>query len=216
MKDIVLIGMQGSGKGTQGELLHAKYDYRAFDTGRVLRGMASADTDQGRQLKQIIDSGTLIPDDVISSVLNEFLDKIPHGSGVLYDGFPRDEMQYKIFHDIMEQRDRDFMVVYIQISEEAALERLRHRRMCPLCKKVYHPAEKHQICKHCHTPLVQREDDKNTASVLKRITTYKQKTEPLLESFKMAGKLITVDGQQDVSEVFEAMDSILQSKEVII
>lgn len=215
MKDIVLFGIQGSGKGTQGDLLVSQYGFHKFETGKTLRELASQNSDLGKRVKDVIETGALVSDDLIFDIMEDFLTKLPEDTAVIYDGVPRNAEQYERFVSTMEDYHRDFIVLHIDISEEEAIKRLSSRKVCPKCKKNYPYFYEKEECEDCHVPLIIRADDANIDSVQKRLLIYQEETTPLIELFESTGKLITIDGEHEIEEVYEDVETNLLSAQAI-
>jgi adenylate kinase len=215
MKDIVLIGMQGSGKGTQGDLLIDKYGFSKFESGANLRSMAAQETDLGRLIKSLIDKGSFIPDDLILEIFKYHLLNAPKEKPIIYDGMPRNIDQYKRFNEILHDLDRDYVVLYLDIGEEEALKRLNTRKICKHCGRSYPAFYEKEICEKCSSPLVIRADDTNREAVLKRISIYRQQTLPIIELYRSEDKLIEIDGERNIELVYEDVEKALISAGVL-
>lgn len=198
--DLVLFGIQGSGKGTQGKFIISKYDFESFETGAILRSMSKEDSELGKKVKEIIEAGHLVPNEVVMELVEDFVGKIPEGKSALFDGLPRKEVQAESFDALMEKNERDFKAVIIDISKEEAMKRLTTRRICSGCKETYPSMYDKEACEKCGGVLITRKDD-NPESIENRLNAYFQETMPVIEAYEKEGKLIRVNGEQGIEEV---------------
>jgi len=199
--NILLLGTQGSGKGTQARLLSQQFDIPSFSTGEILRNEINKGTELGKLAASYINRGNLLPDDVISSIVKKELLKEKYSDGVILDGYPRNIVQAETLDDFM---DLDY-VIFIDISDEEAVKRVTGRRICPKCGENYHidynPPENDEICDRCKAILEIREDSTPEA-VETRLKVYHSLTEPLVAYYDKRGLLIKVNGEQRILEVF--------------
>lgn len=215
MKDIVLIGMQGSGKGTQGDILIDHYGFSRFESGSYLRSMATQETDLGQLIKSLIDQGSFIPNNLILEIFKYYLLNVPKDKPIIYDGIPRNVDQYTHFNKIVTDLGRDYVVLYLYIGEEEALRRLNTRKICMNCGRSYPSLYEKDVCEKCNVPLTIRADDTNKDAVLKRISIYREQTMPMIELYKKEGKLIEINGEQSIEEVYKDVEHALLSAGVL-
>jgi adenylate kinase len=128
--DIILFGMQGSGKGTQGTKLAEKYGLKFFEMGGELRKMIESGTPLGQKVKEIVEAGNLVDDDTVMEVVGSFIDEVGSDAAVLFDGIPRTVAQSEKLLDLLSKNNRDAFAVLIKISKEEAIKRLTQRRIC--------------------------------------------------------------------------------------
>ena len=202
--DIILFGMQGSGKGTQGRYLAEKYNLTIFEMGGQLRQMISSGSSLGEKIKEIVEVGNLVDGDTIIDVVGNFLSKIPADQPVLFDGIPRTVAQSDKLLNLLSGNNRDAFAVVIKISEDEAIKRLTQRRVCEKCHGVYAPSYKSDVCEHCGGKLVIRHDD-NLESIKRRLENYENETVPVIKSFYERDHLIEVDGEQPIEKVTKEM-----------
>ena len=203
--DIILFGMQGSGKGTQGKILAERYGLKIFDMGSELRKMIEAGTPLGEKLKHIVESGNLVDDDTIMEVVESFLGQTTASQSVLFDGIPRTLEQGKRLTAVLEKHSRQVFALFIKLSEEEAIKRLTQRRVCAQCKEIYPAFYKEDNCAKCGGVLITRKDDSNLDSIKTRINHYQNETQPVINHFYSIDHLIEVDGEQSIPDVTEEM-----------
>lgn len=203
--DIILFGMQGSGKGTQGKILADRYGLRIFEMGGALRSMIASGSELGNKIKATVESGNLVDDDIIMEVVEVFLEKEAQGQNVLFDGIPRTMNQAERLLALLKGRGRDAFALHVKISEKEAIERLTKRRICTNCKEVYPAFYKGDSCSECDGDLVSRSDDSNLDSINKRLHNFKAETMPVIEDFYKRDHLIEVEGEQQIPDVTEEM-----------
>lgn len=218
---LVLMGPQGSGKGTQAERLLPLLGLAAIGTGELFRAAVKTETPLGSRIKAIMDRGELVPDDVTIALVEEKLDALaalrridPAVHGALYDGFPRTEGQAQALDEALAQRGQQVdLVVLIEVPTEQLVERLSGRRVCSGCGHVYHlvfnPPLEPNACDVCGAALIQRADDTPVA-VRKRLETYATTTAPLLALYRDRGLLRMVDGDQNIDDVTAAIVRLVQ------
>ena len=211
MFNIIMIGPQGSGKGTQAELLAKKLGIPTVSTGQVLRAETDRQTGLGREIGKYMKAGDLVPSDIIFHVMTDRLGEQDTEEGVIIDGYPRTVEQAKTLDDIMTELERHVThVFYIDITDEIAVKRISGRRVCsnPRCGANYHvsfkPPQQDGICDSCGKELVVREDD-NPEAVHRRLEHFHQETQPLVEYYKERNILHRFDGDKPIEEVNQAM-----------
>jgi len=203
--DIILFGMQGSGKGTQGKILAERYGLKVFDMGSALRAMITSGSELGNRIKDIVESGNLVSDDIVMEVVAQFLENGGRESNILFDGIPRTMNQAEKLLSILSARSRDAFALEIKISEKEAIERLTKRRMCINCKEIYPAFYNGDVCSDCGSELVTRSDDSNIDSVKTRLESFRNETMPVIKHFYEKDRLIEVDGEQQIPDVTEEM-----------
>lgn len=195
---IVLLGAPGAGKGTQAEKLVQKYKVAHISTGDIFRKNIKERTEIGLIAKSYIDQGKLVPDEVTVKIVENRLKEDDVKNGFLLDGFPRNVDQAVALDGFA---DIDY-VINVEVPLDKLLKRITGRRVCPKCSASYHVdfLNGSNVCK-CGETLIQRADD-NEVTVKSRIDVYTEQTAPLIEYYAKCGKLITVNGDQGVNEVF--------------
>lgn len=178
MKDLILIGPQGSGKGTQAKLLAKEYGYKIFETGGELRKMASdEDSELGRKVKEITTRGDLVPNEIVMEIVSVFIENADGTHPVIFDGIPRSEIQRVSLEKLIAAKGRDFTALEISLSEEDSFARLEKR-----------------------AGIEGRADD-NVEAIKKRLHNFHTHTAPLLNVWRENEKLVSVDGNQDIEKV---------------
>ena len=197
---LILLGAPGAGKGTQAELICEKLNIPAISTGNIIREAMKQGTEMGKKAKERVDAGQLVPDEVVIGIIKERLSQDDCKGGFILDGFPRTIPQAEALDTMGIEIDK---VLSIEVSDENIIRRMSGRRVCPDCGASYHieykkPA-KEGICNACGASLIVRKDDKPD-TVLDRLNVYHEQTEPLKEFYSGKGKLVTVEGQEELKD----------------
>jgi len=205
--NLVLLGPPGSGKGTQGERLQEDLRLPYYATGDILRAAVREETELGRTAKQYMDAGDLVPDDVIVGVIAAALDSDAARDGFLLDGFPRTTPQAEALDAKLGELGRAVTaVLLIDVSDDEVVRRLGGRRTCTENGHVFHvefnPPEREGVCDIDGSELITRDDDKPDV-IRKRLETYHEKTEPLVDYYDQRSVLRRIEGAQDPDEVAE-------------
>ncbi len=209
--DLILFGIQGSGKGTQGKILKDRYDTAYFETGAELRRLSKEDSKLGKKVKEIIEAGHLVPNEIVMEIVENFLKNVPKGKNVIFDGIPRKMEQAQSLDALLEKHGREYKAVILDLSEQVALNRLTLRRICSKCKTVYPADYENDMCERCRGELITRSDD-NPESIKTRIKAYFDETMPVINMYLEQGKLLRINGEQSIEavskELFETLDPI--------
>jgi adenylate kinase len=212
--NLILLGPPGSGKGTQGERLQEDFRLPYYATGDILRAAVKEGTDVGKQAKEFMDRGDLVPDDVIIGVIAERLQGEEAADGFILDGFPRTVPQAEALATKMSELRREMTAaILIELSEDEVVRRLSGRRTCEENPgHIYHvefdPPKEEGICDIDGAPLIVRDDDKPEV-IKNRLAQYREKTEPLIDYYDEGGILNRVDGSQSPDEVEERIHGII-------
>ena len=198
--NMIFLGAPGAGKGTQAEVVCKELNIPAISTGNMLREAVKNGTEAGLKAKSFMDAGELVPDDVVIGILKDRIAQPDAQNGFILDGFPRTVEQAEALDKMGVQIDK---VVEIAVSDEAITARMSGRRVCEGCGNSYHieykPTKVEGICEACGAKVVQRIDDK-PETVQARLKTYHEKTAPLKDYYAKRGKLVTVEGQNEIAE----------------
>jgi adenylate kinase len=203
--NLILMGPPGAGKGTQAERLVDDFDLPYYATGDILRAAVKDETELGKQAKQHMDDGELVPDDLIIRVILERLDSDEAADGFLLDGFPRTIPQAEALEAALDERGRALTAaLLIDTPDEEVIRRLSGRRICVKNGHVYHvefdPPKNEGVCDQDGSRLIQRDDDK-PETIQNRLSVYHEQTEPLIEWYDDKGFLRRFDGTRPPDEV---------------
>ncbi len=211
MKVIILFGPPGSGKGTQGKIVAEKLSIPHIATGDIMREAITKGTELGKKVKEFLDKGELVPDDIVIEIIRERLSRNDTKAGFILDGFPRTYNQAQALDNLFEKLGiKDYIVVHIDVSDEEIIKRISGRRTCGRCGRVYNIYfEKPKSCE-CGGELYMREDD-SPEKVKRRLEVYKESTYPVLEYYKAKNKIKSINGEAEISEVTKKiLDLILR------
>ena len=210
--NLVLLGPPGSGKGTQGERLNEDLRLPYYATGDILRAAVRDGTEIGREAKEYMDRGDLVPDDVIVGVIAARIDQHEAEDGFILDGFPRTEPQAEALDAKLGDLGRRLSVaVLIDVDDEEVVRRLGGRRTCAnghIFHIEFDPPEKEGVCDVCGEPLLIRDDDKPEV-IRNRLDQYHSKTKPLVAYYEEQGLLKRVDGDQEPEQVSDQIRKLL-------
>lgn len=172
MRDIILIGKQGSGKGTQGKLLAQDFGFKIFETGGALRAISQTDTDLGRTVLEITQRGDLVSNDIVMQIVEDFLENVEEGVPVIFDGIPRSEEQRVSLEAVLKKMGRDFKVVELLLDNDVAVQRM----------------------------LARGRVDDTPEAIAKRLENFDAYTQPLIAVWKEQGLVHSVDGSGTIEE----------------
>ena len=214
--NILFMGPPGAGKGTQAEKIVNKYQLPHISTGDMFRAAIANQTELGLLAKRYMDEGNLVPDDVTIGIVRERLAESDCQSGFLLDGFPRTVEQATALDQIMTDLGKQIEhVINIDVDLTILKDRLTGRRICKDCGSTYHvifnPPATVDVCDNCNGELYQRKDD-NAETVESRLAVYTSQTKPLLEYYQGTGKLVNVNGFNEIDAVFADIEIALGSK----
>ena len=216
MKNIIFIAPPAAGKGTQSKLVAEKYNIPHISTGDLLREEANKDTELGREIKAVMESGALVSDEVITTLLKNRITKEDCKNGYILDGYPRNIAQAKTYNDLLESLNYEKgVVIFFDIDKETALKRTISRIICPNCGSSYNllieelKPIKENICNRCHHELKTRNDD-TEAVFLNRFETYINSTKDLIDYYKDLGLLHKIEVlDKSASTIFEEVKRVL-------
>lgn len=209
--DIVLFGIQGSGKGTLGKVVSEKYGYLVFETGGELRKLSSIDSELGKKVKSIVEAGKLVPNEVVMDIIENFMKQVPEGKEVLFDGLPRKMVQAETFNALMNKLGRDFTGILIDVPEDIVMKRLMSRRICEKCKTIYPASYTKEDCEKCGGKLAARSDD-NPESIKTRIQAFHDETMPVIEHYKKQNKMLVMDGNMNIADATKEIFALIDKK----
>ena len=198
--NIIFLGAPGAGKGTQAEIVSAKLAIPTVSTGNIIRAALKNGTPMGLQAKSYIEAGKLVPDEVVIGIIKDRLAEDDCQNGFILDGFPRTIPQAEALDAMGITIDK---VIDIEVADEKIAKRMSGRRVCKACGNSYHLEYKKPavdgVCDACGGELVQRKDDA-PETVLERLKVYHDETEPLKNYYEKQGKLVIVEGQEEVAD----------------
>jgi adenylate kinase len=211
--NLILLGPPGSGKGTQGERLQEDFRLPYYATGDILRTAIKEGTEVGKEAKDYMERGDLVPDEVIIAVIAERVQQEEAADGFILDGFPRTLPQAEALDAKMDELGRRISAaILIKVPDEEVTRRLGGRRTCEQNGHVFHvdfnPPEKEGVCDLDGSPLIVRDDDRPEV-IANRLAQYKAKTEPLIDYYEERGILRTVDGSEPPDKVEEKIHGVL-------
>jgi adenylate kinase len=203
---IVLLGAPGSGKGTQAKKLMSERNIPQISTGDMLRAAVAAGSRFGQQAREIMEAGQLVSDEIMLGIIRERLAEPDTEKGFILDGFPRTEQQALDLDDLLDQLSQPLdAAVLMDVDFDILMKRLTGRRTCSLTGKLlnvyFSPQAELDACTNAGGELVQREDD-NEETIGKRLSVYREQTEPLVEFYRKRDKLKVVDADGTIDEVY--------------
>jgi adenylate kinase len=213
--NIILLGPPGAGKGTQARLLEDKYSMRQLSTGDMLRASKSSNSEIGKTVAKVMERGELVTDDIVIDLIAEQLENNVNVTGFIFDGFPRTLNQADALGNLLQKKEQSLnLVIEMKVDDEALVRRVTGRFNCTKCGEVYHkdnnPPKIKKVCDSCGAKdsFVQRADD-NEVSFRTRLMAYYRDTAPLIGYYYAKGKLISLDGLQDIRTTHQNMGKIL-------
>lgn len=216
MKNIILMGPPGAGKGTNAKRIVGKYKIPHISTGDMFREAIKNETDLGKLAKGYIEKGLLVPDSVTISLVEERLQKDDCGKGYLLDGFPRTISQAEALNEIGQKINRPIeVVINIEVDEEILKDRICGRRVCKVCGAPYHVKnllpKVEGVCDLCGGELIQRKDD-NEETLIQRLEEYHHQTQPLIEFYRNLNLVSDVSGTIGFEKLDKIIENILEGK----
>ena len=215
MKNIMFIAPPAAGKGTQADLVSAKYAIPHISTGDILREKAKEDSEIGNYVKETQASGQLVKDDITLQLLKERLAKDDCKNGFVIEGFPRSLDQAYEYDKVLKKLGYDIgKIIYINIDKKTLEKRITGRRVCEDCNATYNINDKdnspevESVCDNCGGKLYQRSDD-NLESFNTRFQMYTEKTEPIIDHYRKQNVLVEVDGDDTFENIFKKIDKII-------
>ncbi|MCE5195335.1 MAG: adenylate kinase [Nitrospiraceae bacterium] len=211
---LVLLGAPGAGKGTQAKMLIDKYRIPQISTGDILRKAVADGTPLGIKAKSFMDSGGLVPDEVVIGLIRERLQQPDCKKGFILDGFPRTTVQAEKLDAILKELNMplDF-ALSIDVPKDDLMKRLTGRRTCKSCQQMYNiyfsPSKKENICDKCGGKLFQRDDDKEE-TIKTRLDVYEEKTAPLIDYYNKKRILKSISGVGTIEQIFKNVCSALE------
>ncbi len=206
--NLIFIGPQASGKGTQAKLLVEKFGFQYFETGKILRRLIAEGGELGQEIDKLINQqGHLVPDALMRRIITEGLSSTDLTQGVIFDGYPRNLDQYQTLKKIFAKFSLKInFVLWLKIRRGETWRRLTSRRICPVCQREYNlvtrPPQKDEICDTCLKKLIIRADDQ-PAVIEKRLAVYESQTAPIIEAARKEEILLELDGERSVEAIHQ-------------
>ncbi len=217
MKNIILLAVQGAGKGTLAQALSDKYGYANISMGEVMRNARNDGTERAKVIAEYQDKGVLVPFEITLELMKERISKPDCENGYILDGFPRDLAQAEAYDKVLAELHKDIgVVINLTIPENLIYERIAGRRTCKNCGKIYNiyssklAPKQEGICDECQGELYQRSDDTEEA-IKVRVETYFKSTAPLIDYYKNRGILYevpSIDKDETMIEVEKILNQI--------
>ena len=213
---IVLMGAPGAGKGTQARLLQERSHLPQISTGDIFRSLKNANTPIAQEVKDIMQRGQLVPDELTIQLVKERTAKEDCNDGYILDGFPRTPAQAASLEKLALEQGKQIVAVQIEVPCDLLEKRMTGRRNCPVCNEIYNvyfkPPRHDNVCDfHPEAQLVHRADD-NSETVRKRLATYEEQTRPLLDYYESKKLLRVVDGNRDRESIYRDIVQIVKGE----
>ncbi len=213
---IVMLGAPGAGKGTQAKMLADRYGIPHISTGDIFRQNLKDNTPLGQKVKSYMDSGRLVPDELVVDIVMDRIKKPDCMKGFIFDGFPRTIPQAEaLTYALNNQNEKIDYAIEINVPDENIINRMGGRRACVGCGATYHvefnPPKVEGICDACGKELILREDDK-PETVKERLAIYHAETQPLIDFYQKLNAHVEIDGTQDIKKVLEDIVNVLDAK----
>jgi adenylate kinase len=213
MKVIIFFGPPGAGKGTHAKEISNILKIPHISTGDIFRDAIKNETILGNKVKDYVNSGKLVPDELVWEIVKERLKENDCSQGFILDGYPRTVLQAEFLKKFLEEKKAYPKVIYLKVSDELVIKRLSSRRVCKNCGAIYNlismPPKEDNKCDICGGELYQRTDD--TPEVIKqRLNTYYKESKPLLDYYKKEGILYEIDGEDEKEEVTRKILKVIE------
>ena len=210
--NIIIFGPPGAGKGTQSDFIVEKFNLFQLSTGEFLRKEIKNKTDLGLQITSIVNAGSLVSDNIVSTLIENIISKPEYKNRVIFDGYPRNLPQAKNLNILLKKYNQKInLVLKLSVSLESIKKRISGRSVCSLCGKIYNdyynPAPTNSDC--CSSKFLQKRGDDTLDVATKRFKTYEVSTEPLLEFYKKSNLLKVVDGESPIDQIYNKISDIM-------
>lgn len=210
---VILFGPPGAGKGTQAKLLSSFLNVPHISTGDILRNNVKEGTSLGRQAKSYMEKGELVPDELVTDMISDYMRKPQTKKGFILDGYPRNISQAKDLNNIVKDLGSQIdLAIYFDTSKDVIVKRLSGRRVCRKCGRNYHlihmPSKNNGICDDCGGELYQRDDD-TKQTIINRLEVYLKQSTAVLDYYTKQGKLKRINGDSQADCVFKSLKDTL-------
>ncbi|MBP2547138.1 adenylate kinase [Neorhizobium galegae] len=211
---LILLGPPGAGKGTQAQRIVEKHGLPQLSTGDMLRAAILAETEVGKRVKAVLDSGKLVSDDIVIAIVSERIDQPDCANGFILDGFPRTLVQADATEAMLAAKGIDLSVVIeLRVNDKELVRRVSGRYSCASCGSVYHDTDHKPgvegVCDKCGSTHFKRRPDDNAETMTQRLEVYYKETSPLIGYYYAKGKLKSVDGMAEMDVVTSQIEAIL-------
>lgn len=212
--NIILFGPPGCGKGTQSEKLLKDYKFNKISTGELIRDHIRRNTPFGEEALKYVNSGKLLPDEPINSMVSDFIEKNRLENNFLFDGFPRNVYQAQYLDECLKKYNLiiDY-VISLEVDDELLKERIIHRRICPACEKTYHrrvnPPVVEGVCNTCSGPLIQRKDD-TLETLSLRLDAFHKEIDPIMAFYHKEKSICRVDATRPIEDVYNQIQACIK------
>ncbi len=215
---LIFLGAPGAGKGTYAGPLSDQWEIPTISTGDLLRANVKRETALGVEAKTFMDQGALVPDDLVTKMVSERLKESDAVRGFILDGFPRTQQQAEALNGILDNGRQELTAaINIEVPRAVIIQRLTGRRLCPQCMANYNvntnlQPKREGICDHCGAGLIQRSDD-NEETIFKRLQVYEEQTAPLIDFYRRAGLLRSVEAVGEIDGIVGMIRSAAEWKQ---
>ncbi len=210
---LIIMGSAGSGKGTQSSLIEEQLGYHVAEAGGILRAEGDTGSELGKQVMEIINAGGHLPDQMVTDIVKQYILRISEKENLLIDGYPRTLEQNRLLKEMLKEAGRDadnYLAIWIKVDREETERRLSNRTQCMVCKTVFMTKDI-QVCPHCGGEVKAREYD-YPESIKKRLDFFDENIIPIIDVYREEGKLIEVNGMQEVVHVFDEIKAKLAER----
>jgi adenylate kinase len=212
---IIMLGPPGAGKGTQARMMSEALKFPHISTGDMLREALKNQTELGKKAKAFMESGGLVPDELVDAIVAERLKREDCDQGFILDGYPRTIAQAQSLRALFDKDGTNILTLGVEVADSVLIKRLSSRWTCPRCSKMFNanldPSKVNGKCDECGTALVQRKDD--TAEVIaERLEVYHKTTKPLIRYYQEQNAYIEVDGDRAVDKIFDSIIGVVKSR----
>jgi len=217
---LVILGLPGSGKGSQSRKISERFGIPQISTGDILRQAVKEGTELGRKARRYMKQGQLVPDLLMAKLVVQRLEEGDCQRGFILDGFPRTIVQAETLDDLLKKKNMALdAVLKLQVSDETVIRRLSHRRLCSRCGADYNllssPPKEEGVCDRCGGSLYQREDDREE-TIARRLQVYHLQTKPLETYYRDRGTLLVFDAEGGVegvgAEITDTLNSLFSAR----
>jgi adenylate kinase len=210
---IIMLGPPGAGKGTQARMMSEVLKVPHISTGDILREALKNKTELGQKAKAFMDSGSLVPDELVDAIVAERIGRVDCNNGVILDGYPRTIPQAEFLRSVLEKDGSRILTLGVKVGNNELIKRLSSRWTCTNCGKMFNdildPGKADGKCDECQTVLMQRKDDAAEV-VAERLHVYELKTAPLIQYYKDQGLYVEISGERAVSEIFDSIMAVVR------